>query len=135
MCVVLNLVFVVLDLVTYATNTTELLSYIRNSKYLVLNEDEVGGLKRIVGSFVEASSFGYSTVGYFAFATSLWLNGFAPRLTLSLSVLSFIALLFSTSSTAYFGLSVYLFVEFAAIAFKFLFGPIRPQMMTFLISL
>src|SRR6266480_1506539 len=28
-CVILNLVFVVLDLVTYSTNTTELLSYIR----------------------------------------------------------------------------------------------------------
>jgi hypothetical protein len=134
-CVVLNLVFVVLDLVTYATNTSELLSYIRNSTYSVLQVDEVAGFKRIVGSFVEASSFGYWTVGYFAFATSLWLEGIATRLTLSLSVLSFTALVFSTSTTGYVGLLGYLFVQFFVIAFKFLFRSIRPQMIIFLICL
>jgi len=65
-CVLLNLVFVVLDLVTYSTNTTELLSYIRNSTYQTLADSEMAGLKRIVGSFVEPSSFGYWTLGYFA---------------------------------------------------------------------
>ncbi len=132
-CVILNLGFAVLDLVTYATNTSELLSFIRNSTYSMLNDTEMAGFKRVVGSFVEASSFGYWTLGYFAFSTSLWLNGVAMRLTLALSVLSFIALLFSTSTTAYAGLSGYLFVEFSIIAGKFLFGRVRPQMLVFLV--
>jgi hypothetical protein len=135
MCVILNLIFAALDLITYATNTAELLSFIRNSTYSMLNDTEVAGFKRIVGSFVEASSFGYATLGYFAFSTSLWLNGIAPRLTLSLSVLSLVALLFSTSTTAYVGLAVYLFIEFFAICFRFLFRPLRPQMIVFIAAL
>jgi hypothetical protein len=135
MCVVLNLFFVFMDLVTFATNTTELMSYVRNSTYSVLNLDEVAGFKRIVGSFVEASSFGYWTLGYFAFATSLWLNGIATRFTFALSILSLVALVFSTSSTAYVGLSSYLLLEFLRIAFRFVSRPISPQMMIFLVGL
>jgi hypothetical protein len=133
MCVILNLGFAALDLVTYATNTGELLSFIRNSTYSILSDTEIAGFKRVVGSFVEASSFGYWTLGYFAFATSLWLNGIAMRLTFALSGLSFFALLFSTSTTAYVGLFGYLFVEFVIIAVNFLFGRIQPQMLIFLI--
>jgi hypothetical protein len=133
MCVILNLGFAALDLVTYATNTAELLSFIRNSTYSIMSDTEMAGFKRVVGSFVEASSFAYWTLGYFAFATSLWLNGIAVRLTLVLSVLSFFALLFSTSTTAYVGLIGYLFVEFVIIAVSFLFQRIQPQMLIFLI--
>ena len=135
MCVILNLIFAALDLVTYATNTAELLSFIRNSTYSLMSDTELAGFKRIVGSFVEASSFGYATLGYFAFATSLWLEGISPRLTLSLSVLSLIALLFSTSTTAYVGLSIYLSVVFAMVCFQFLFRPVRPQMIVLMVCL
>ena len=106
---------------------------LRNSTYSMMSDTEVAGFKRVVGSFVEASSFGYWTLGYFAFATSLWLSGIAMRLTLVLSVLSFLALLFSTSTTAYVGMSGYLFVEFVIVAVNFLFGRVRPQMLIFLI--
>ena len=60
-CATLNLVFAALDLMTYFTNTTELFSFIRNANYALLNDTEVAGLKRIVGSFTEASSFGAAT--------------------------------------------------------------------------
>ena len=119
--------------VTFATNTTDLLSFIRNSTYSILSDNEAAGFKRIVGSFVEASSFGYWTLGYFAFATTLWLHGIAVRLTLVLSVLSFLTLLFSTSTTAYVGLGGYLVVQFAIIASGFLFGQIRREMAIFMI--
>ena len=132
-CVILNLVFVALDLVTYWTNTTELLSYIRNSTYSMLSDTEVAGAKRIVGSFVEASSFSYWTLGYFAFTLSLWLNGIATRLTFSLSFLSFVALLFSTSTTAYVGLAAVLFVQYIVIG-RLMFRPVRTQMMIFIIA-
>jgi hypothetical protein len=133
-CVILNLFFAALDLVTYATNTADLMSFIRNSTYGVQSGQVAIGLKRIVGSFVEASSFSYCTLGYFAFAISLWFNGVAPRLTLLLSALSFVVLLFSTSTTAYVGLTVYLFFQFIVIVLKFIFQPIRLQMIVFLIG-
>ena len=133
MCVILNLVFAGLDVLTYATNTTELMSFIRNSTYSVLSDNNLDGVRRIVGSFVETSSFAYWTLGYFAFTTTLWLNGVATRLTLSLSALSFVVLLLSTSTTAYVGLPVYLSAQFAVIAFKFMFRPIRPAMLAFLV--
>ncbi|MEO8137862.1 MAG: hypothetical protein ABI831_28280, partial [Betaproteobacteria bacterium] len=124
-----------LDLATYATGTPELLSFIRNSTYSLLSDTELAGFKRIVGSFVEASSFGYWTLGYCAFATSLWLNGVAPRLTLSLSLLSLFALLFSTSTTAYVGLSVYLFAQLVLIGYSAMARPVRPQMIVFGLAL
>jgi hypothetical protein len=133
MCVVLNLAFGLLDLVTYATNTGELMSFIRNSTYSILSDTESAGFKRIVGSFVEASSFGYWTLGYFAFAITLWLHGVGGRLTFSLGVLSFLALLFSTSTTAYVGLAGYLAVQFTIVFFNFLFGQIRREMFIFMI--
>jgi hypothetical protein len=135
MCVTLNLFFAALDLVTYATDTTDLMSAIRNSTYSILNDTQAAGFKRIVGSFVEASSFSYWTLGYFAFASSLWLSGVATRLTMSLTVLSFIVLLFSTSTTAYVGLAIYLSWQFIVIAFTFLVQPLRSQMIAFLIGL
>lgn len=133
MCVILNLIFGFLDLATYATNTTELLSFIRNSTYSILSDTGSAGFKRIVGSFVEASSFGYWTLGYFAFATTLWLNGIGGRLTFVLSALSFLTLLFSTSTTAYVGLGGYLAVQFAIITGSFLFGQIRREMVIFMV--
>lgn len=135
MCVILDLVFATLDLMTNATNTVDLMSFIRNSTYSILNDNQAAGFKRIVGSFVEASSFGYWTLGYFAFAMSLWLSGIERRLTLFLSALSFITLLLSTSTTAYVGLTVYLFLQFNLIASKFMFRPLRLQMIVFLIGL
>jgi hypothetical protein len=134
MCVVLNLVFAALDLVTFATGTTELLSFIRNSTYSILNEHEVAGFKRIVGSFVEASSFGFYTLGYFAFALSLWFNGIKPRFTAWLSALSFVALMASTSTTGYFGLTVFIFAQLCFLGLKLLAMPISWRRMAFLIG-
>ena len=112
LCVALNLVFAALDLITFYTNTAEILSFIRNANYGLLNDTELGGSKRIVGSFVEASSFGAMTLGYFAFSGKLWLEGVHPRLTLILAGLSFGSLLFSMSSTALVGLGAFLIVAY-----------------------
>jgi hypothetical protein len=106
--IVLNLIFSVLDLVTYATGTTELLLFIRNASYSLLNDTEIAGFKRIVGSFAEASSFGAATLGYFAYTCKLWLLGVRPRWMAILSSCSLLALVFSTSTTAYVGLAVFL---------------------------
>jgi hypothetical protein len=119
--VILNLMFAVLDLVTYFTGTTELLDFIRNANYSMLNDTEVAGFKRIVGSFTEASSFGATTLGYFALTMRLWLLGVRPRLTFGLTVGSLAALLFSTSTTAYVGLVVFLVFAYASTLFRVVF--------------
>lgn len=105
MTVMLNLVFAVLDLVTYYTNTAVILSFIRNASYGLLTEVELAGSKRLVGSFAEASSFGSMTLGFFAFTGKLWLLGIRPRLTLVLAGLSLCCVLLSKSSTGYIGLA------------------------------
>ncbi|MDH6263529.1 hypothetical protein [Bradyrhizobium sp. BR13661] len=107
MCVILNLVFAVLDLATYATGTTELLAFIRNASYRILNDDQVAGFKRIIGSFNEASVFGFVTLGFFAYTSKLWLLGVRRKLSLTLSLLSLLALVFSTSTTAYVGFAAF----------------------------
>jgi hypothetical protein len=127
LCVALNLVFAALDLVTFYTNTAEILSFIRNANYGLLNDTELGGSKRIVGSFVEASSFGAMTLGYFAFSGKLWLEGVHPRLTLILAGLSFGSLLLSTSSTAIIGLGAFLIVAYLHTIFNAVRRPPNPQ--------
>jgi hypothetical protein len=133
-CAALNLAFGVLDLLTYWTNTTELLAFIRNTNYRMLNDTEVAGFKRIVGSFTEAASFGSMTLGYFAFCASLWLRGFHPRLTFALAALSLVALMFSTSTTAYVGLSILLLLLYLQSAYRLLFQQVPRQTVVFLVA-
>jgi hypothetical protein len=130
----LNLVFAALDLVTYFTNTADLLSFIRNANYGLLNDTELAGFKRIVGSFAEASAFGSMTVGLFAFTSRLWLLGVKPRLTLLLTILSFGALLFSTSTTAWVGLAGFLAVVYLETVLTAIRKPVNPQTMLFVIG-
>jgi hypothetical protein len=133
-CVIFNLIFSALDLVTYATGTSELLAFIRNASYSLHNDSEVSGFKRIVGSFVEASSFGAATLGYFAFSLKLWLLGIRPRLTLPLSLLSLGSLIFSTSTTAYVGLAVFLLISYLEIFVWAIRRTLTPQMVFFVIG-
>jgi hypothetical protein len=128
-CVVLNLLFAAIDLVTYFTNTAELMSFIRNANYGLLNDTELAGFKRIVGSFTEASAFGSMTLGFFAFTGSLWLSGIRPGLTLSLTILSLLALIFSTSTTAWVGLGGFLVVVYLAALVRTIRGPVNFQTM------
>jgi hypothetical protein len=123
-----NLIFAALDLITYFTNTTEILSVIRNANYTMLVEADVGGFKRIVGSFVEASSFGGVTLGYFAFTSRLWLLGVEPKSSGTLCLLSLAAVLFATSTTAYVGLAVLVALTYAEILVRTMGGQSTPQM-------
>ena len=112
LCSAFNLVFVVLDLLTYYTNTSEYLFFMRNTTYRMLDETEVSGLKRIVGSFSEASVFAYATLSLFAFNLRLWIESVHTRLTGLLLILSLLALLFCTSSTGYLGLLVFATIQY-----------------------
>jgi hypothetical protein len=130
-CAVLNLVFALIDLMTYWTNTTELLGFIRNSTYRMLNDTEVAGFKRIVGSFSEAAVFASNTLGLLAFTGRLWLCGIYPRLTFTLTVLSIFALIFATSTTGYFGIFMFLAIVYVDSFIRTLMGPVTIQMISF----
>jgi hypothetical protein len=94
-----NVLFALLDLGTYFTNTQWLLEFMRNAKYALHIEEEVSGLKRIVGSFTEASAFAGSTLGVLGFVGTLWLCGYRPLLTGTLAAASLVLVVLSTSST------------------------------------
>ena len=98
---VANVVFAFVDIATAATNTGDLLGFIRNADYQLHLDEVTGGMKRIVGSFTEASTFSFTTVGILGFSTRLWLAGRWPRLMGWVSLVSLGLLGFSTSSTAY----------------------------------
>jgi hypothetical protein len=133
-CATVNLVFAALDIATYVTGTAELFAPIRNASYSMLNDSEIAGFKRIVGSFTEASSFGAMTLGYFGFTGKLWLLGIQPRLTGLLAGLSLMALVFSTSTTAYVGLSVLLFIGYLDTLMQALRRPVTINMTVFLVG-
>jgi hypothetical protein len=112
-CAIANLAFAVIDLVTYWTGTADLLTFLRNASYRMLDDVEVMGFKRIVGSFTEASAYAFATLGLFAFTGKLWLRGIYSWLTGPIAGLSLVALLASTSSTAYVSLVLLLAAEYA----------------------
>ncbi|WFS03318.1 hypothetical protein [Rhizobium tumorigenes] len=105
-----NTVFAILDVVTFSTGTGFILGFIRNAQYVLHVDDQVGGSKRIVGSFPEASTFARSTLGVFGFVATLWLCGRRPYLNAFLAVSSFALLVLSTSSTGLAGAPVLLIV-------------------------
>jgi hypothetical protein len=94
-----NVLFALLDLATFYTGTQSILSFIRNAQYALHNEDEVSGMKRIVGSFTEASAFARTSLGTLAFTGTLWLSARRPVLTGGLAVITFGLIILSTSSS------------------------------------
>jgi hypothetical protein len=94
-----NVIFAFVDLATYNTGTAWLMEPIRNANYTLHIEEEVSGLKRIVGSFTEASAFAGSTLGALGFIGTMWVCGHRPALTGTLALASLALVVFSTSST------------------------------------
>ena len=130
---VLNVVFAALDLITFWAGAGYLLDFIRNSTYVMHNEAVVYGLKRIVGSFTEASAFAYATIGCFGFTLRLWLAGMRPAMTLTLTLCSALLLILSTSTTAYVGLPLVLLYAFALSIKAALGGRVTPGGLAFLV--
>jgi hypothetical protein len=93
--------FAVADLATYATNTTDLLAFIRNANYRMLSDGDIQGFKRIVGSFPEAGAYGYAALALFSFILVLGVEGFKAPFLWSITLLLGISLLLCTSTTAY----------------------------------
>ncbi len=108
-----NAAVAVLDIATFYTDTGFILDSVRTANYNLLTATEMSGLKRIAGTFAEASAFASYTLPLFAFAASLWLDK-ARRLPAGpVAALLLLALVLSTSATALAGLAVMIVVLFA----------------------
>jgi hypothetical protein len=108
-----NVIFAFVDLATFATGTKWLLDFIRNAQYVMHDEEQIAGIKRIVGSFTEASAFAASTLGALGFTGTLWLCGYRPALTGTLALISLVLVVLSTSSTGLAGTPAILLILYA----------------------
>jgi hypothetical protein len=118
-----NVLFAVLDAATFFTGTQWLLGFMRNAQYTLHNEEEISGLKRIVGSFPEASAFARATLGALGFTGTLWLCGRRPALTGALAAASLALVVLSTSSTGLAGTPPLLLILYATALMRGGFHP------------
>lgn len=99
----LNILFGVLDVLTSMTGTQEILHFIRNAKYTFHDEESIGDMRRIIGSWPEASAFAGMTLGALGFTGTMCLYGRRPAITGPLAFLSLAFVLLSTSSSGLVG--------------------------------
>ena len=114
----LDIVFALLDLVTSATHTGFLLDVIHTASYAFLTDDELGGLKRLSGSFTEASGFASFSLCLLAVNVALFVQRVRPRFTGAASLILTVFVVLSTSSAGYVGLAVFVggFLVYALVA-------------------
>jgi len=105
-----NILSAIIDIATYATDTADTISFIRNSSYAFIAEDQIGIFKRVIGFFSEAAAFGAFNMQLFPFLLSLFSSGVRRELTAPLTFATLILLFLSTSTTAYVSFMVYMFV-------------------------
>ncbi len=118
-----NVLLAVLDVGTYSTGTQSLLDFMRNAQYTLHLEDQVEGMKRIVGSYPEASAFARCTLGALAFTGTLWLCGRSPTLTGPLALISLVLVVLSTSSTGLAGTPAVLLILYMTMMLRSGFHP------------
>ncbi|MFD1343060.1 hypothetical protein [Litorisediminicola beolgyonensis] len=89
------------DLASHTMGMPHLLDPLRSMRAMMLDNQVVGGVKRLVGGFPEPAGFAYFTIGLYAFWLRLWLSDHAPRGAGALTLLCGALLLRSTSSAAW----------------------------------
>jgi hypothetical protein len=129
---VLCLIFAAADVLTYMTDTQDLLSFIRNANYRMLNDGEIGGLKRIVGSFPEAGAYSYAALGLYGFTLALWLDFYPMKYLGVICSLLLATMLMSTSSTAYVALLVFSLLLLAGCLSRSARGTATPRQMSYI---
>lgn len=119
--VVLHASLGVIDLFGKLVGAPDILLPIRSANYALLVEVEEAGFWRIAGGFSEASAFGSVTLSCLGFSYAYWRVSGSRRM-LGLTLILFLLLIFSTSSTAYVGLAIVIPFAAASIALSALRG-------------
>lgn len=91
---------------TRGTAVDNVFNLFRNGSYAQLDQS-YQGFVRINGVFPEASGFASYGLAWFVFNAECWYRGIEPRATGRAAMVLAAVLFFSTSSTAYIGLSLY----------------------------
>ncbi|HEY5956636.1 MAG TPA: hypothetical protein VIV60_08790 [Polyangiaceae bacterium] len=132
----LNIAAAVLNLAEFWLRLPSVLAYVRNANYAVFEAYEEAGLVRIQGTFGETSAFSAFTLPLFAFTMQCWLNGWRPRFSGSVALISFVLLLSSTSGTAYTGLALYSLCLGVALMRRWLLGDLpRPTALILVLAI
>ncbi|MGU3668889.1 hypothetical protein ACLBX9_32345 [Methylobacterium sp. A49B] len=98
-----DICFGLIDVITAATGTQDALKFIRNAQYTFHDDETVGNMRRIIGSYTEASAFAWITLGVFGFTGTLFLYGRKPLISGLLALSSLLFIVLSTSSTGLVG--------------------------------
>ncbi len=93
--------FALVDIATFTIGQPDLLDFMRNANYTMHTAEVIGGFKRIVGSFPEASAYGAAALVFFCFTLILWLERFPSRFTGFATLSIGLTLILCTSTTAY----------------------------------
>lgn len=101
-----NVFFGIADLIGAGTPIAELLSYIRNSTYTFHADEMVAGMRRIIGSWPEASAFAGASMAVVGYCGTLWICGRHSAISGLLFALSAILIIRSTSSGGIAGLPI-----------------------------
>ena len=109
--------------VTRNTPADVVFEFFRNANYAQL-DDAYGSFVRIRGIFAETSSYTTFAFAFFVLNAELWYRSIRTRATGATAFALAAVLFFSTSSTAYFGLAVYL----AFLTGRFLLFPFKGAM-------
>ena len=112
-----------IDVLTFAAGIDSVLDFIRTANYTIRVTDTMAGLKRMIGGMPEASSFGFFSLGLFGFWLQYWLAMHRSRAAPWMLAMATIAVLRSTSSSAYLSLIVFL-IGFSVFNF---FRFLRPE--------
>jgi hypothetical protein len=99
---------------------------IRTAEFSLLSEDAVAGFWRIVGGHAEASAFAIHSLACVSFTFMYW-RCLGSTLAFVLTIMLTVLLAFSTSSTAYAGLTALAILAFASIAARDLICGIKSQ--------
>ncbi len=105
----LNCLAGLVNLAEFYLGLPSVLEYVRTGGYAIFENYEIAGLMRLSGTFTEASAFSGFTLPLLAFTATLWLNKVRAGYSGTLALILLLLLLISTSSTAYVGLTTYLF--------------------------
>lgn len=101
-----NVFFGIADLLSPGTPIADLFSYIRNSTYTFHADEMVAGMRRIIGSWPEASAFAGASMAVVGFCGTLWICGRHSAMSGLLFALSTILIIRSTSSGGIAGLPI-----------------------------
>lgn len=115
----------ILTVVLRGTPADVIFDVLKNGSATVLNH-EYQGFIRITGLFAEASSYAAFGFGWFVFNCECWYRSIRPKATGRAALLLGTVLFFSTSSTAYTGLAIYLSIfALRALIFSWAANPQR----------